>query len=122
MNQSGNLQKMIRGDIYWADFGIPFGSEPGFRRPVLIIQNDAFNKSQLNTIVVIPLTTNLILENAPGNLLLEKEESRLSKDSVIVVSQIYAIDRRRLLEHITTINRSTLNEVVSGIKMVLGIE
>jgi mRNA interferase MazF len=113
---------MIRGDIWWADFGIPFGSEPGFRRPVLIIQSDSFNKSQLNTIVVIPLTTNLILENAPGNLLIGKEESGLSKDSVIVVSQIYAIDRHRLIEHVSTINRSILNEVEYGVKMVLGIE
>ena len=113
---------MIRGDIWWADFGIPFGSEPGFRRPVLIIQSDAFNKSQLYTIVVIPLTTNLILEDAPGNMLIEKEESGLSKDSVIVVSQIYAIDKHRLIEHVSTINRSILNEVEFGIKVVLGIE
>jgi mRNA interferase MazF len=113
---------MIRGDIWWADFGIPFGSEPGSRRPVLIIQSDVFNKSRLNTIVVIPLTTNLFLENAPGNILIEKGESGLSKDSVIVVSQIYAIDRRRLIEHVSVINRSLLNEVEYGIKMVLGIE
>jgi len=113
---------MIRGDIWWADFGIPFGSEPGFRRPVLIIQSDSFNKSLLNTIVVIPLTTNLFLENAPGNLLIEKEESGLSRDSVIVVSQIYAIDRHRLLEHVSTITKAILNEVEYGIKMVLGIE
>jgi mRNA interferase MazF len=113
---------MIRGDIWWADFGIPFGSEPGFRRPVLIIQSDAFNKSKMNTTVIIPFTTNLVLENAPGNLLIEKEESGLSKDSIIVVSQIYAIDRHRLIEHVTTINRSIMNEVESGIKMVLGIE
>ena len=113
---------MIRGDIWWADFGIPFGSEPGFRRPVLLIQSDAFNKSQLNTIVVIPLTTNLMLENAPGNLLLEKRESGLSKDSVIVVSQIYAIDKHRLIERVYTVNRSILGEVEYGIKMVLGFE
>jgi mRNA interferase MazF len=113
---------MIRGDIWWADFGIPFGSEPGFRRPVLLIQSDTFNKSQLNTIVVIPLTTNLRLENAPGNLLLEKNESGLSKDSVIVVSQIYAIDKHRLIERASMVNRSILGEVEYGIKMVLGIE
>jgi mRNA interferase MazF len=112
---------MIRGDIWWADFGIPFGSEPGFRRPVLIIQSDSFNKSQLNTVVVIPLTTNLLLENAPGNLLIEKDESKLSKDSVIVVSQIYAIDRHRLLEYVSTISKNILSDVEYGIKMVLGI-
>jgi mRNA interferase MazF len=113
---------MIRGDIWWADFGIPFGSEPGFIRPVLIIQSDSFNRSQLNTIVVIPLTTNLILEDAPGNKLIEKEESGLSKDSIIVVSQIYAIDRHRLVEHVGSINKSIINEVEFGIKMVLGLE
>jgi mRNA interferase MazF len=112
---------MIRGDIWWADFGIPFGSEPGFRRPVLIIQSDSYNKSLLNTIVVIPLTTNLLLENAPGNLLIEREESGLSKDSVIVVSQIYAIDRHRLIEHVSMISKNTLIDVEYGIKMVLGI-
>jgi mRNA interferase MazF len=113
---------MIRGDIWWADFGIPFGSESGFRRPVLIMQSDAFNKSKLNTIVVIPLTTNLILANAPGNVFIEKDESGLSKDSVVVVSQINAIDRDRLIERVSTINRTMLNEVEYGIKMVLGIE
>jgi mRNA interferase MazF len=113
---------MIRGDIWWADFGIPFGSESGFRRPVLIMQSDAFNKSKLNTIVVIPLTTNLILANAPGNVFIEKDESGLSKDSVVVVSQINAIDRHRLIERVSTINRTMLNEVEYGIKMVLGIE
>jgi mRNA interferase MazF len=113
---------MIHGDIWWADFGIPFGSEPGFRRPVVIIQSDSFNKSQINTVVVIPLTTNLFLENAPGNILIEKEESGLSKDSVIVVSQIYAIDRNRLIEHVGSIPKRILTQVKYGIKMVLGIE
>jgi mRNA interferase MazF len=113
---------MTRGDIWWADFGIPFRSEPGFRRPVLILQNDAFTKSKLNTIIVIPFTTNLLLENAPGNILVDKEETKLSKDSVIVVSQIYAIDKRRLVERISTINRSILLEVEYGIELVLGID
>jgi mRNA interferase MazF len=112
---------MTRGDIWWADFGIPFGSEPGFRRPVLIIQSDSYNKSLLNTVIVIPLTTNLFLENAPGNLLIEKEESSLSKDSVIVVSQIYAIDKNRLIEKVGTITKTIMEEVEYGIKMVLGI-
>jgi mRNA interferase MazF len=57
---------MIRGEIWWADFGIPFGSEAGFRRPVLVVQNDAFNESRIKTIVVLPLTTNLRLLDAPG--------------------------------------------------------
>jgi mRNA interferase MazF len=113
---------MIRGDIWWADFGIPFGSEPGFRRPVLVMQSDAFNKSKINTIIVIPFTTNLVLENAPGNVLVEKEESDLSKDSIIVVSQLYAIDRQRLIERIGKISKTTLGDVEYGVKLVLGIE
>ena len=71
---------MTRGDIWWIDLGIPFGSEPGFRRPVIIIQDDSFNDSNINTIIVIPLTTNLNLSEAPGNFLLTKKESALSKD------------------------------------------
>ncbi|MDR1211908.1 MAG: type II toxin-antitoxin system PemK/MazF family toxin [Spirochaetaceae bacterium] len=63
---------MIRGEIWWADFGIPFGSEAGFRRPVLIVQDDAFNESRMRTIVVLPLTTNLRLLDAPGNVLVNE--------------------------------------------------
>ncbi len=113
---------MIRGDIWWADFGIPFGSEPGFRRPVVIVQDDAFNRSKIGTIVVIPLTTNLTLENAPGNVLLEQEASGLSKDSVAVVSQLYAIDRIRLTEPAGKIGRFVMSQIEDGLKLVLGIE
>lgn len=112
---------MIRGDIWWADFGIPYGSELGFKRPVLVIQDDAFNRSRINTIIVIPLTTNLILADAPGNVLLEKQKSGLSKDSVIVVSQISSIDRNRLIEKINRIESNAFREVEYGIKMILGI-
>ena len=113
---------MIRGEIWWADFGIPFGSEPGFRRPVLIVQDDAFNRSKISTIVVVPLTTNLILEEAPGNVFLDKEDSKLSKDSVIIVSQLYAIDRKRLLEQASKIQKQSIEDVEDGIKMVLGLK
>ncbi len=112
---------MIRGEIWWADFGIPFGSEPGFRRPVVIIQDDPFNKSKINTVIVVPLTTNLLLESAPGNVLLEKEESSLSKDSVIVVSQIGVLDKNRLVERVSRISKGMIEDVEYGIKMVLGI-
>ena len=112
---------MIRGEIWWADFGIPFGSEPGFRRPVLIMQEDLFTKSRINTVIIIPLTTNLILENAPGNVLVEKEDSGLTKDSVIVVSQLSAIDKHRFVERIGTIRKSIIEEVESGIRLILKI-
>lgn len=113
---------MTRGELWWADFGIPFGSETGFRRPVLIIQDDAYTRSRLNTVVVLPLTTNLLLEAAPGNVFLPNDESSLSKDSVIVVTQLSAIDKKRLIEKIGNITQETMKEVESGIVMVLGIE
>jgi len=111
---------MIRGEIWWADFGIPFGRETGFRRPVLVIQDDSFNKSKISTVIVIPLTTNLALENAPGNVLVEKVESGLSKDSILVVSQVSAIDRARMIERISRIESNILREVEYGLNLILG--
>lgn len=112
---------MTRGEIWWADFGMPFGSEPGFRRPVLIIQDDSFNKSNIRTLIVVPLTTNIVLENAPGNVFIDKEESGLSKDSVIVVSQIGVIDKLRLIEVVLKVNKNILEKIDYGIMLVLGL-
>ena len=112
---------MTRGELWWADFGIPFGSEPGYKRPVLIIQNDFFNRSKINTTIVIPLTTNLILADAPGNILITKNESKLKKDSVITISQIEVIDRQRLIEKITKIDRTIIEKIENNIMFVLGI-
>lgn len=113
---------MTRGEIWWADFGMPFGSEPGFRRPVLVMQDDSFNKSNIRTLIVVPLTTNIVLENAPGNVFIGKKESGLSKDSVIVVSQIGVIDKSRLIESVLKVNKNILEEVESGIMLVLGLK
>jgi mRNA interferase MazF len=113
---------MTRGDIWWADFGVPFGSETGFRRPVVIIQDDAFNRSRINTVIIIPLTTNLALAEAPGNVVLEKGESGLTKESVLVVSQLSAIDRKRLVEQSGTLDKQILKEAEEGIKLVLGMK
>jgi mRNA interferase MazF len=92
---------MTRGEIWWTDFSLPFGSEPGFRRPVLIFQSDAFNtfnNSKVDTAIVIPLTTNLDYKEVPGNVYLGKRESGLSKDSVLIATRMTVIDRHRLLE------------------------
>ena len=86
---------MIRGEIWWVDFGIPFGSEPGRRRPAIIVQNDSFNQTSMHTTIVIPLTTNLRLADFPGNMLLTADETALTKDSVAVTPQITVIDRAR---------------------------
>ena len=86
---------MTRGEIWWADLGVPFGSEPGFRRPVLVVQTDSFNRSRIGTVLCVPFTTNLKLADAPGNVHLDAE-SDLRKESVIVVSQMTCLDRIRL--------------------------
>jgi mRNA interferase MazF len=112
---------MTRGELWWADFGIPFGSEPGYKRPVLIIQNDFFNNSKINTTIVIPLTTNMILADAPGNILITKRESRLKKDSVITISQIEVIDRQRLIEKITKLEAAIIEKIEDNILFILGI-
>lgn len=112
---------MTRGEIWWADFGIPYGSEPGFTRPVLIVQDDTFNRSRIQTIVVLPLTTNLHLLDAPGNVLLKKKESKLTADSVIIAFHPYTMDRRRLKEKIAKVDRAIIEKVETSMKLVLGM-
>ena len=112
---------MMRGEIWWAEFGMPYGSEIGFTRPVLIVQDNAFNASGIKTIVIVPLTTNVRLRDAPGNVFVGKKESRLKNDSVIAATQLYAIDKTRLREKVSKINRETMAKVEVGIQLVLGI-
>jgi len=112
---------MIRGEIWWVEFGIPYGSEAGFTRPVLIVQDDSFNKSRIKTIVVLPLTTNLRLLDAPGNVFIRKKESKLTVDSVIIVAQLYAMDRGRFKKKISRVGKEIMEKVEVGMKLVLGI-
>jgi mRNA interferase MazF len=112
---------MIRGEIWWAEFGIPYGSEIGYTRPVLIVQDDSFNESKIKTIVVLPLTTNIRLLDAPGNVFLRKKESKLNDDSVIIVAQLYAIDRGRFKTKISKITKEIMEQVETGMRLVLGI-
>jgi mRNA interferase MazF len=109
------------GEIWWADFGIPVGSEAGFRRPVLIVQDDAFNESRIRTVVVLPLTTNLRLLDAPGNVPINNKESKLDEDSVILVAQFYALDRQKFIERVSKVKRETMEKVENGMMLVLGI-
>ena len=113
---------MIRGEIWWADLGIPFGSEPGFKRPVVIIQDDAFNKSNIQTVIVASITSNLNLSEAPGNIYIETEESGLPKNGVINISQISTLDKRRLTEKVSSLSQSTITELDYGIKLILNIQ
>lgn len=109
---------MTRGDIYMLDFGIPFGSEPGRRRPVVIIQADKENLDNLNTKVVVPLTSNTINAELRGNVFLPKKESGLSKDSVALVHQIIVIDKNRLEEKIAKLPKNLLSKIEEEIDYV----
>ena len=111
---------IAQGDVCWADLPDPVGSGPGFRRPVLVVQGDAFNRSRVATVVCVPLTSNLKWAEAPGNVLLPARSSGLSKDSVANVSRIVALDRDLLTERVGRISKKQLELVFAGLDIVLG--
>ena len=106
---------MMRGEIWWVDFGIPFGSEVGFRRPVIILQNNALNESRLRTVVVLPLTSNTVYAELPNNTLLEKSITNLTKDAVTQPHLIVHIDKSRLLEKVHKLDDEIMNKIMSGV-------
>jgi len=109
-----------QGDVWWADLPMPRGSGPGFRRPVLVVQGDAFNRSRLGTVVCVPLTSNLKWAEAPGNVLLEVRGTGLPRDSVANVTQLVAVDRALLSERVGKVPRLKFSLVLAGIDLVLG--
>lgn len=110
---------MYRGEIWWANLPDPVGSEPGYRRPVLVVQDDTFTQSRINTVVVVVITSNTQLAEAPGNVLLPREISGLSRDSVANVSQIFTIDKTFLTERIGSLPDYLQEEIDEGLRMVL---
>lgn len=112
---------MTRGEIWWVDFGEPYGSEPAYRRPAVIIQNDEYNVSDMNTTIVIPLTTNLRLADFPRNYYLSADISKLNKDSVVVTPQITVIDKSRLIEKTSILPNYILDELANNIKLLLAL-
>jgi len=111
-----------QGDVLWASLPDPTGSGPGLRRPVVVVQGDAFNASRLATVVVVPLTSNLRWAAAPGNVLLSAKRTGLPRDSVANVSQIVAVDRGILTERVGHLSGADLDLVLAGIDLVLGRE
>jgi mRNA interferase MazF len=111
-----------QGDVWWADLGDPAGSEPGFRRPVVVVQADTFNRSALRTVVVVPLTSNLRWASAPGNMRLTARATGLPRDSVANVSQIVTLDRSGLVERVGRLSPARFELVLAGIDTVLGRE
>ena len=112
---------MERGEVWWADLGEPDGSEPGYRRPVVIVQSDAFNRSRLRTVIAVVLMTNVRLVEAPGNVLLPAKATGLPKDSVANVSQAITVDRDFLLERAGRIRGQLLQDVDKGLRLVLAL-
>jgi mRNA interferase MazF len=111
-----------QGDVFWASLADPTGSGPGFRRPVVIVQGDAFNASRLATVVVVPLTSNLRWASAPGNVALSAARTGLPKGSVANVSLIVAVDRSVLTERVGHLGEPELPLILAGIDLVLGRE
>jgi mRNA interferase MazF len=111
---------IAQGEVWWADLPAPTGSEPGFRRPVVVVQGDAFNRSRIATVVCVALTSNLRWESAPGNVLLTARTTGLDKDSVANVSQVITLDRDDLSSRVGRLPRTKLQAVLAGIDVVLG--
>jgi len=110
-----------RGDVWWTDLGEPRGSAPGDRRPLVIVQSNAFNQSRIRTVVAITVTSNLRLVDAPGNVLLSSRASGLPKDSVANVSQIVTVDRETLAERVGRLDQKVMAAIDRGLRLVLDV-
>ena len=112
---------MQRGEIWWASLPAPAKSGPGYRRPVLLMQSDDFNASVINTVIVVSITSNLRLARAPGNVLCRKRQTKLSKDSVVNVSQVATVDKTLLTQRICNLPSPLVQQVESGLRLVLAL-
>ena len=113
------MEGIQRGEIWWADLPEPRHSEPGYRRPVLVVQADAFNRSRIQTAIVAAITTHLDLAHAPGNVLLPARSAGLTRESVVNVSQLLTLDRGFLTEYVGTLTPRLQRSVDEGLRTVL---
>lgn len=113
--------RVIRGDVWWVDLGEPVGSEPGYRRPAVVLQSNYFNHSELNTVIVVALSTNLRLTMYPGNLLLAKRKTGLPKDSVVNVTQVATVDQSQLFDRCGHLDADSMGRVAEGVRQVLDL-
>ena len=111
---------IAQGEVWWADLADPVGSAPGYRRPIVVIQSDPLNRSQLATVVCVALTSNLRWSIAPGNVLLSARQTGLDRDSVANVSQLVTIDKRQLTERVGKIPKRQMEAIFSGIDLIMG--
>lgn len=108
-----------QGDIFWVDLGTPSGSGPGYKHPHVVIQNNLFNQSRINTVVVCALTSNLGRARAPGNVLLSKGEANLKKASVVNISQVITVDKTDLIEKIGSLTSTRIDQIIEGIQLLI---
>ena len=108
-----------QGDVFWVDLGDPIGSEPAYRHPHVVVQNNVFNRSRINTVVVCALTSNIKRASAPGNVLLESGEANLPKQSVVNISQVFTVDKTQLIEKIGTLPSKKVRKILDGINLLL---
>jgi mRNA interferase MazF len=108
-----------QGDIYWVDLNEPSGSEPGYSHPYVVVQNNVFNTSKINTVVVCALTSSIKRAQSPGNVLLEQGEADLPKQSVVMVSQIFTVDKSQLGEFIGKLPAHRIKQILDGIDLLL---
>jgi mRNA interferase MazF len=110
-----------RGEIWWAELPDPTGSEPGYRRPVVVVQADAFNRSRIGTVVVVAITSNLERAAAPGNVRLSRRDGRLPRESVANVSNLLTLDRARLVERVGRLPDRVVEKIDAGLRVVLAL-
>jgi mRNA interferase MazF len=115
------MEVIWKGSIYWIDFSSGKGSEPIGRRPGLVIQNDVLNDSKINTVIVLAITSNMKYGELPGNVILKKSEANLPKPCVVNATQVKSVDRSSVTELIGTLSNSRLDDVLKGLRLVLGM-
>jgi mRNA interferase MazF len=108
-----------QGDIFWVELGVPRGSEPGYRHPHVVVQNNLFNQSKINTVVVCALTSNLERARSPGNVLLRKGEGNLKKESVVNITQMITVNKSDLIEKIGSLSPTRIREIIEGIMLLI---
>ena len=113
---------MNRGEIWWASFEDPGRSRPGYRRPVVIVQVDSFNRSRIHTVIIVAITSNLRLSRAPGNVLIHPNDSGLSRPSVANVSQVLTVDKSYLTERIAILPARLVRKIDQGLSLVLDLK
>jgi len=107
-----------QGDIFWIDLGEPSGSEPAYRHPHVVVQNNLFNRSRINTVIVCALSSNLKRAESPGNVLLEPGEADLPRQSVVLVSQIFSVDKTQLNDYIGTLSNRRVRQILDGMRLL----